>query len=364
LLLSRRKLLLVGSHTGHLSGNALGLAVAAQASSDFNVAFIGEHPPVGLAIPTFDLKDLTTRLLLKRADAIAYTGHSTKFEAASPHALRLLLWHGMPIKAIGASDPLCNFRRGSCDLAIATSAFTAGIVAEAFQITLEKILVSGEPKTDFLPADRPPWNWTSSLRSKYRKIVAYLPTWRETLVEQRGRPQRKGNEAAVEQIVSRLTTDAALGDLLKRHQAAFVVRLHPIHGRAQSLPPPFFCMNDAQGDATHLLQECDVVISDYSSVVIDALLFPRPLALWCEDLDSYQISRSLPYFDFHATFGWAFKASLPDLRDWLAERLESRPVDRSESEGFTRCRSLFHEYGRGDAGQRVLAALRTRLAQR
>ena len=123
-------------------------------------------------------------------------------------------------------------------------------------------------------------------------------------------------------------------------------------------------MSDAQGDATHLLQDCDVVISDYSSVVIDALLFQRPLALWCEDLDRYQSVRALPYFDFPAMFGWAFKASLSELRGWLAERLESRPLSPSESEGLTRCRALFHDHDRGGAGERVLAALRTRLEQR
>ena len=36
-----RRLLLIRSHTGYLSGNALGLALAAQASRDFAPVFIG-----------------------------------------------------------------------------------------------------------------------------------------------------------------------------------------------------------------------------------------------------------------------------------------------------------------------------------
>ena len=59
--------------------------------------------------------------------------------------------------------------------------------------------------------------------------------------------------------------------------------------------------------------ECDVIIADYSSVVIDALLFGRPLALWCEDLETYTRLRPLPYFDFRNTFGWALRKTLPRL---------------------------------------------------
>ena len=225
-------------------------------------------------------------------------------------------------------------------------------------------MTSGEPKTDYLPADRAPWNWTASLKLNYRKIVAYLPTWRETLVERNGRARREGHEGAMGDLISRVVDDASRRVLRKESGAAFILRLHPKHVPAHALTPPFFCMSDVQGDATHLLQEADIIISDYSSIVIDALLFDRPLALWCEDLDRYQVLREMPYFDFRAIFGWAFKTSLPELRDWLGEQLTAPQRSPIEADGFARCAALFHEHGRGGAGERVLAALRARLEQR
>jgi len=367
-LTSPRKVLLIRSHTGDLTGNALGLALAAQASPDFLPVFLGERGvPLGLEIPTWKPNGRIARILLRRADIVADTGYArSKSATGSSHRLRLFLWHGMPIKGIGKYDPLFKANRPSepCDLAIATSGRMVEIMSQSFDIAPEKFVISGEPKTDELPTDRPGWNWSASLRPHYRTIVGYFPTWREKIVETGGRP-RRGDDAALGLLLTQLTGDAALRHLLERHRTAFVIRMHSLNaGAAPSLSPPFFAMGDAQGEATHLLQECDAVVSDYSSVAIDALLFDRPLALWCEDLDRYAAERPLPYFDFRDTFGWALKPTLAQLREWLADRLESRPLSASVQDGFARARRLFHQHPRGGAGERVLEALRERLARR
>jgi CDP-Glycerol:Poly(glycerophosphate) glycerophosphotransferase len=367
-LTSPRKVLLIRSHTGTLTGNALGLALAAQASPDFLPVFLGERDiPLGLEIPTWKPKSRMARMLLRRGDVLANTGFAhSKSGLGAFRRLRLFLWHGMPIKGIGKYDPLFKADRASepCDLAIATSGRMMEVISESFDIPPEKFVISGEPKTDELPTDRPGWNWSASLRPHYRSIVGYFPTWREKIVETGARPRRRSDDAALGLLLTQLTGDAALRQLLERHQTAFVIRMHALNaGAAPSLSPPFFAMGDAQGEATHLLQECDAVVSDYSSVAIDALLFGRPLALWCEDLDRYAAERPLPYFDFRDIFGWALKPTLAQLREWLADRIESRPLSASVQDGFARARRLFHQHPRGGAGERVLEALRERLAR-
>ena len=87
--------------------------------------------------------------------------------------------------------------------------------------------------------------------------------------------------------------------------------------------------------------------------MIDALLFDRPLALWCEDLEHYAAQRPMPYFDFRDVFGWALKPTLAELRDWLAARLASQPLESAEIEGFARARALVPQApprGRGRVG--------------
>jgi CDP-glycerol glycerophosphotransferase (TagB/SpsB family) len=277
--------------------------------------------------------------------------------------LRLFLWHGMPIKGIGKFDPVTADRpRGPCDLAIATSQRTVEIMSQSFDIALEKFVISGEPKTDKMPTDRPGWDWSATLKAQHRTLIGYFPTWREKVTQADGRVRRRSDDTASCQLLSLLTADRELRDLLEHNRAAFVIRSHSLTGgKLPETSPPFFLMKDIHGDATHLLQECDVVVGDYSSVVIDSLLFDCPLALWCPDFAHYAAHRPMPYFDFRDTFGWALKSTLAELRDWLAARLESRPLEPAESEGFARARALFHQHSRGGAGSRVLAALRERL---
>jgi CDP-Glycerol:Poly(glycerophosphate) glycerophosphotransferase len=366
-LTSPRNILLIHCYDGRLTGNALGLALAAQGSPDFAlVVLCHRDSQPQIEIPRWWHKGRIASLLLKRADVVAYTGRCLAGLAHSPHRLRLLLWHGMPIKGIGKFDPLAAGRGAEpCDLAIATSKRTAEIMAQSFSIAAEKFVITGEPKTDPLPTDRPGWDWVTSLRVKYRTIVGYFPTWRETFETTAGKSRRRSDAEALGQLVRQLTGDEALRQGLESHAAAFVIRAHPkLAASLASLSPPFFAMGDAEGDATHLLQDCDIVIGDYSSVVIDALLFDRPLALWCEDLDRYTAQRPLPYFDFGKTFGWAIRPTLFDLREWLVARLDGYPSTPTETQGFTRARALFHAHGRGGAGDRVLQALRERLLSR
>ena len=358
---TQRKVLLLDPKGGLLSGNALGLALAAQLSDDFLPVFVGKRR-APLEIPTWSKESRLASLLFKRADVIAYTGYPPAM--AKSCTFRLFLWHGMPIKGVGTLDSFPADIREPCDLAIATSERTAQIMCEFFGIPPEKITISGEPKTDYLPRDRRGWDWSSSLRRQYSTIIGYLPTWREKIIEKDGQPQRRRDDEAQVELVSRLTCDAALRNLLDRHRAAFVIRGHPKHSKGTPLSLPFFLMDDTDGDATHLLQECDVIISDYSSVAIDALLFGRPLALWCEDLETYTRLRPLPYFDYRDTFGWALKMTLPELVYWIGERLESHPLTPVEVDGFARCRAVFHRHSRGGAGDRVLEAVRARLKSR
>jgi hypothetical protein len=269
-LASPRKVLVIHSHTNTLTGNALGLALAAQSSPDFLPVFLGQRSaPLGFEIPTWRSNGRIARLVRQRADIVAFTGYVRSKRVGSAHSLRLFLWHGMPIKGIGKFDPFTADRVSEpCDLAIATSQHTLGIMSQSFGIAPEKFVISGEPKTDEIPTDRPGWAWCASLRQQYRTIIGYFPTWREAVAKIDGRLRRRNDDSALGQLIGQLTADQALRHLLERHRAAMVIRVHSLSvGKLPPPSPPFFSMNEAQGEATHLLQECDVVVGDYSAII-------------------------------------------------------------------------------------------------
>jgi hypothetical protein len=95
--------LLIDSHTGTLTGNALGLALAAQSAPDFLPACLGNRSaPLQSEIPTWPGRSRIAWLLRKRADIVAFTGYvPSKYATDWSGALRLFLWHGMPIEVGG-----------------------------------------------------------------------------------------------------------------------------------------------------------------------------------------------------------------------------------------------------------------------
>jgi CDP-glycerol glycerophosphotransferase (TagB/SpsB family) len=367
-----RRLLVLTAHTGRLTGNALGLAVAARSDPDFLPIFVGgndeDHALArALGIPAFFKSGRAAYALCARADILAYTSF---FEhdfgmPAPPRALKLFLWHGMPIKAIGVFEPHGHGRRtADGDVGIATSDFTAKVIADSFEMPLNWPLIAGEPKTDFLPDTVPAWQWLPAIRKRYRTIIAYVPTWREELVDPAGGgTKRRGDHARMSIIMERLIADPRLREMMDRHGVTFVARMHPHNAAALGrFEPPFFQMRDADGEATHLLEAADIVIADYSSLIIDALLFGKPIALWCEDYEEYTRFRPFPYFDFKETLGWAIHWTLDDLLHWLSGRLSSAPLPAGYDEAFAACRTKFHQYPRGGAAHRILSALKSRLA--
>jgi CDP-glycerol glycerophosphotransferase (TagB/SpsB family) len=369
-----RYLLVLAAHTGRLTGNALGVAVAARSDPDFLPVFVGgndeDHAIArALGIPAFHKSGRAARALCDRADVFGYTSFfEHDFGMAAPsRALKLFLWHGMPIKAIGVFEPHGHGRRtADGDLGIATSEFTSKIIADSFDMPLNWVLTTGEPKTDFLSDTVPAWQWLASIRKRYRTIIAYVPTWREELVDPTGAAgKRRGDHARMSSIMERLIADPRLRELMDRQGVAFVARMHPHNAAALGrFEPPFFQMRDSDGEATHLLEAADIVIADYSSLIIDALLFGKPIAIWCEDYEEYTCFRPFPYFDFKETLGWAIQWTLDDLLHWLADRVVATPLSASYNESFAACRTKFHQFSRGGAALRILAEVKSRLAER
>ncbi len=377
--LRRKKLLVIDCHSGSLTGNGLAFALAAKASKDFLPVFIcwgtwDERPPRSadfhecrlLGVESFISPGRASRWLYRRADVVAYTGYYRQEGESGNRPLRLQLWHGIPLKAVGFLGPPSIPRpQFKCDIAIATSDLTADVISRSFQLSKEPVLLTGEPKTDVLPDDLPGWDWVKGLRRQYSKVIAYIPTWREYAVEEKqaGRGQRADSETMVS-VMRRLLDDPRLKDLLARHNAAVVVRMHFLNEpRDFVFKPPFFLMERTHGEAGHLLDQADFVISDYSSLIVDTLVFNKPMILWCEDYDAYTRWTSFPYFDLREMFGWAMKSSSAEIVDWLDDRLAGRPLPAAYADSYARVQALFHSNPRGGAAERILEHVRVALRE-
>ena len=148
--------------------------------------------------------------------------------------------------------------------------------AGAFGIGEEVCLPIGLPRTDFLI------NGSSEMRNRVferhpelrgKKIYLYCPTFREI----------KGNKIVYDPQIdwARLS-----GEL--RSDEMFVIRRHPIMDY-KLCGGEYTNIIDLSDESTlELTAACDVLISDYSSVIYDACLLDVPMVFYCPDYKEYE----------------------------------------------------------------------------
>jgi CDP-ribitol ribitolphosphotransferase len=134
--------------------------------------------------------------------------------------------------------------------------------AEAFGVSPERVLPLGSPYADALmQATRP---------KKASQVVLYAPSFRD-------------DDPHSEQLLSQFYFAKFKNRL---NNAALLVRLHPkIHGK-YTLPDWVVDVTN-EPDLSEILRRCDCVITDYSSLMLDAAALDIPVFLYTFDYDGY-----------------------------------------------------------------------------
>jgi len=259
------------------------------------------------------------------------------------------LWHGMPIKRISAADPgflershtrsnLREMKRYSAMLA--TSPRMAELFALTFGLPLERILVTGQPRTDVILSGAVPS--LSALFEPplvpFRKAILYCPTWRE------------GEAVQLFPFPSRNLE--ALERRLEELDAIMFVRTHPNDAgrltRASGRLVPLG--TELVPEITEVLAAFDVLVTDYSSIYYDFLLLDRPVIFIPYDLEAYARSPGF-YLPFHEIAAGPCVATQEEFEEELVAALQTRERDR---QARARVRELVYSHVDADAATRVL----------
>jgi CDP-glycerol glycerophosphotransferase (TagB/SpsB family) len=205
------------------------------------------------------------------------------------------LWHGIPYKKLYALwNPLVRQRLDRVKFRQYERTMYAGLISSSeidsyamgtmfHPIKYENIWVTGLPRNDFLTKDStalPKYiqhqiNKVNGIKGS-KKLVVYAPTYRQT--------------AAVSTSAYYQFSDAEINSLLqvlKKHNAILGIRLHYFRNNNQLFNIEKYIDNEHIVDLGHnispeiapVIRESDVVISDYSSVFIEALYINKRLSL-------------------------------------------------------------------------------------
>jgi CDP-glycerol glycerophosphotransferase len=230
-------------------------------------------------------------------------------------ALVVQSWHGAPFKKIhadfedqdvlvggrGAASRLLNglvrrvtnASRSRVDLVPSQSEVVGVRFQSAFRVGPEVTPVLGTPRADIICRSGPEADaeveqvLASVLPQRLRgtsRVVLYAPTWRD------------GRSEAF--LVEGFDV-GALDEVLTRHDAVLLVKLHPqgdrdVFERAGIGGSTRVLLGTADDvDVNVLLRGVDVLLTDYSAISVDFALLSRPIVYLMPDLEEYASSRGL-----------------------------------------------------------------------
>lgn len=259
----------------------------------------GSHIAAGATVRVVHRHRLAGYLAFLRCGLVFHT-HGVYPMTTTAHRREIVsLWHGMPIKAIGrlnARTPNPHPTFGTMHLA--TSEWFRPVIARAFDVDPDAVVVSGLPRCDVLTRPHPLAPSPERLRAlvgveRDAPFVLWTPTYRVSSDRVGGEPARTFLDDLGRDELAGLDRAAGV------HGVVVVVKLHPYdplnqrdtcwtagldHVRVLRSPELL-----ASGvELYDLLAVADGLLTDVSSVLIDWLVGDRPLGVVGFDPDAYE----------------------------------------------------------------------------
>lgn len=263
-------------------------------------------------------KSLKGILLALRGKVYLFDNYSKDINFwQSGGALKVNMWHGIPLKKIQADNSFDKFRhpknkwekfknfpRNLSDekpnhYILATSKFLRRVFSSAFNT--DNVLIAGYPRNDVLIEDkRKQKNIKNLLTLEEKKAVAkikkflsngfnnkmalYMPTFRES-------------ELKFFDIVD----ICEFRKFLEDNDILFCIKLHPkskLRKHFSKIQSDNILIIDADADPYIFLNLSDMLITDYSSIYFDYLILDKPIIFFNYDLEEYLSNSRQMYFAY------------------------------------------------------------------
>ncbi len=296
---------------------------------------------------------------LARSRFVVFNDHFPDWFARRDGQTCVQTWHGTPFKRLGfdVSDmrrTVRRFQRGwerqvaNWQYVVSPNAFATPILRRAYAIEGE-MLETGYPRVDVLAGgDRDELG--RRLREQLgippdKRTVLYAPTYRDHVVDRRGR-YRLELELDVDRLRGAVGDDTVI--LFRKH--------HYIPDPAPATPDGFVRDVSSFPDGTELMLAADVLVTDYSSMMVDFANTGRPMLFHTYDLDAYRDEIRGFYIDFVGSVPGPLLRTTDDLAAALQD-LDGVSADHAER--YRSFRERFCALDDGHAAARVVDAVFT-----
>lgn len=288
-----------------------------------------------------------------RAEAVVFShSHWSEFIpfCLSRRTKRVQAWHGSPLKKIGKDDTYSNanslskkisnfafpYLKERFDLVLATGAPDKSIFESAFDTCSDKVVITGYPRNDILPI-------SAEFSAETPRKLLYLPTFR-------GKP---GSNFKL--LESNYFDIDEIDKYLLEKNCTLDIKLHPVQKVSDSVILKIRkskCIDilTEKVDLYLLLGSYHGLITDYSSIFIDALVSNLKIYMLPIDMDEYLANDRLFYFNYLDVCPSEPAKSWRELLSYIFN--EQYPVEQ-----HLRMRNYFHLFCDGKSAPRSYVAL-------
>ena len=205
----------------------------------------------------------------------------------------IMTWHGMPLRKIYldiADTKSVRFyveQFKNVDYFCSKCEKNTDILSKAFDIKKDIFIKSGLPRNDALFYKEE--SFMNEIKNKLgidktKKVLLYCPTWRNS---------NKKMELALDLSLLKECIAENYVILIRSH-----VGKHTWVGDKTKYINDNFCIDVGKiEDITDLYRICDVLITDYSSVIFDFAITEKPMVFYSYDLDQYSANIGF-YLDY------------------------------------------------------------------
>ncbi len=304
-----------------------------------------------------------------RAEVVLVThgfGDVNRYAVSGAHVVQL--WHGTPLKRLHLDSPAALrlpvlsgwrparrgmaalYRRGTSRIGLLPvgSAAVVPAMSSAFALPAGRVRPLGEPRTDVLflgsLAER-----AASARARLerstgdlgnRRVVLFAPTWRD------GAPDPGIPSGPQWRLID---------DWCARTGSVLVVRPHPLSVGDYSHRSPHVVLHDPREnpEVIPVLQAVDVLVTDYSSTLVDFAVTGRPIVFFAPDLESYTVSRGL-YRPYAEISGGSVQRTWAEVLDRIQDVSEPGPERDRAVAHSAHLTATYHQHTDGGSAGRVV----------
>lgn len=286
------------------------------------------------------------------------------------------LWHGIPLKRLlyAANEETLRhtdrvtYRRqerlGYAGLIASSDIDSYAMGAMFYPLNYRQVWNTGLPRNDFLsqPESRLPRYIRDSLRlirqrCQGKKLVLYAPTYRQTDISAAGHYYQFSDEE-IESLKTVLRSQGAIlgyrPHYFKNSASYFNLDKYIddelIFDMSQAVIPEF----------SALARECDLLVTDYSSVYIEALYLSKPVICFGYDIEHYMSNEDGLLYDMKLVFPGPVVRSFDNLLLAIESRLGLGKDDITQEQATAK--SIFFTHNDALNSQRVKEEVLKRLS--